>query len=353
LRQKLLPAGLVISLLVIILAASVFISIFWGRTIQPGQILGFAASRLGLPEGFLGLIEPPDYIKDTLDLALPRILLAVVVGAGLAWSGAILQALFCNPLADPYFLGVSAGASFGTTLVLVLAGNAAVTLPWLGAGLAPPAAFFFALAAVLTVYFIARQRGKLPLAHLILAGIAVSSVLTALVSGLMLIASQGMDHIILATMGSFARATWEKLAVALPLTLVTMTISYFLARDLNLILFGEETAFGLGVNVERRKLTLLILATLLGAAAVAVSGIIWFAGLIVPHLMRLLIGPDNRRLLPASGLAGSILLVIADSFSRTLSPVGEIPIGILTALCGAPFFMYLIMRSKKSNTGGV
>ncbi len=353
-RKKKIPVSVIIGLLAVLLVVCMVSSIFWGRTIHAAQVLGFLALRLGLPDGWLGLTAPSVAVGDTLDLALPRILLAAVVGAGLAWSGAIFQALFRNPLADPYFLGVSAGASFGTTLVLVLTSGATLAVPWLAAGLAPPAAFVFALAAVFTVYLIARQRGRLPLAQLILAGIAVSAVLTALVSGLMLMASARMERIIMATMGSFWRATWEKLAVALPLTLLAMTVSFFFARDLNLILFGEESAFALGVETEKRKLLLLTLASLLGAIAVAVSGIIWFAGLIVPHLTRLLVGPNNRRLLPASALAGAVLLVTADSLSRTLFPSGEIPIGILTALCGAPFFIYLILKNKKkAAVGGV
>jgi iron complex transport system permease protein len=250
----------------------------------------------------------------------------------------------------PYSLGVSAGASFGSTLVLVLTGGAVGV--WLGLSLSSLSAFGFALAAVLAVYFIARQRGRLPVAHLVLAGIAVSAVLTALVSALMLLSSERLDRIVLATMGSFARASWEKAALAWPALLLAMIVSFFFSRDLNLILLGEERAFGLGVAVEKRKRIVLGLASLMAALCVASSGIIWFVGLIVPHLVRLAAGPDHRRLLPASALAGAILLVVADALSRTLVPPYEIPIGILTALLGAPFFIYLIRRNRKSAAGG-
>jgi iron complex transport system permease protein len=312
-----IPIGLFLIILALALLGAMAGSIFWGRALSVANVLTY------FTRGFSGQ-APAAMVQNILDLALPRILLAAITGAGLAWSGALFQALFRNPLADPYFLGVSAGASFGSTLVLVLTGGAVGV--WLGLSLSSLSAFGFALAAVLAVYFI--------------------------VSALMLLSSERLDRIVLATMGSFARASWEKAALAWPALLLAMIVSFFFSRDLNLILLGEERAFGLGVAVEKRKRIVLGLASLMAALCVASSGIIWFVGLIVPHLVRLAAGPDHRRLLPASALAGAILLVVADALSRTLVPPYEIPIGILTALLGAPFFIYLIRRNRKSAAGG-
>ncbi|MBN2352095.1 MAG: iron ABC transporter permease [Spirochaetales bacterium] len=345
-----IPAGLLVPALALALLAAMLGSVFWGRSLSFSDVTAFILTRIPALAAALSVTPPARVALNVLDLALPRILTAAITGAGLAWSGALFQALFRNPLADPYFLGVSAGASFGSTLVVVLAGPAAAALA--GLSLSSLSAFASALAAVTAVYFIARQRGRLPVVNLVLAGVAVSAVLTALVSALMLFGGERFERIIFATMGSFARATWEKAALAWPILLLAMAASFLFSRDLNLILLGEERAFGLGVEVERRKRLLLGLATLIGAATVAVSGIIWFAGLIVPHLARLLAGPDNRRLLPVSALAGAILLTVADALSRTIVPPYDVPIGIFTALLGAPFFIYLLVRSKKAGSSG-
>jgi iron complex transport system permease protein len=349
-----LPAGLLVPVLLVLLLSAMAASIFIGRSITAGETIAVILDRIPGLRDLIPYTVPSVIAVNTMNLALPRIILAAIVGAGLAWSGAVFQALFRNPLADPYFLGVSAGASFGSTLAIVLGAGTGFGLSvWIGFGLSSLSAFACALVAVFAVYLIARRRGRLPLAHLVLAGIAVSAVLTALVSGLTLLASAGFERIMFAVMGSFARATWEKAGLTLALMLPAMAASLFCARDLNLILLGEEQAFGLGVDVEKRKRLLLAAASLLGAAAVSAAGIIWFVGLIIPHLMRFLTGPDNRRLLPVSGLAGAILLVAADALSRVLIPPYELPIGILTALCGAPFFIYLILKNKKTGTGWV
>jgi iron complex transport system permease protein len=341
--------GVALLVLALVLLAAMLGSVFWGRTLPFAEVMAYFLNKLPFFGASLAP-APPAVVENILNLALPRILVAAITGAGLAWSGALLQALFRNPLADPFFLGVSAGASFGSALVFVLAGPAAAALA--GVSLSSFAAFACALAAVTAVYFIARQRGRLPVVNLVLAGIAVSAVLTAVVSALMLFGRARLEQIVFAAFGTFARSTWEKAAVAWPALLLAMAASFLFSRDLNLILLGEERAFGLGVEVERRKRLLLGLASFIGAVTVAVSGIIWFVGLVIPHLARLVVGPDNRRLLPAAALAGAILLTVADGLSRTLLPSYDIPIGILTALLGAPFFIYLLVKGKRAETAG-
>jgi iron complex transport system permease protein len=346
--KKRLPPVVIFLLFPALLAAVMFASVFIGRDLNISEVAAYFIQKIP----FIGDSLAPDQISVALDrtmqLALPRILLSAIVGAGLAWSGAVFQALFKNPLADPYFLGVSAGASFGSTLVTVLVPAAAVII---GLSLSSLAAFIFALLSVFSVYLLARQHGRIPLANLLLAGIAVSAVLTALVSGLMLMASEQLKTIVLYTMGTFSRASWEKVQFAYPAIIASMLVTYFFARDLNQFLFGEEHAAGLGVDVEKRKRLLLVLTSLASALCVATSGIIWFVGLIVPHMMRLITGPDNRRLLPASAFGGALLLVVSDALCRTLFPPEEIPIGILTALAGAPFFIYLLQKNKRSAPG--
>jgi iron complex transport system permease protein len=348
--KKRIPLALLISLLLIILLLSIAVSAFVGSGLEATDVGNYFLQKLPFAGKLIVPNDLPVNLEKIMNYRLPRIFLAVIVGAGLAWSGAVFQSLFRNPLADPYFLGVSAGASFGSTLALVCG---FALFGFIGLGVASLFAFVFALAAVFTVYLLARNRGRIPLTNLILAGIAVSAVLTALVSALMLLARERLDAIVLATMGSFSRATPEKVLLAYPAILISMLITFFFARDLNLMLFGEEHAFGLGVNVESRKRLILILTSFTASICVATSGIIWFVGLIVPHMLRFSTGPDNRRLLPASALAGAILLVAADALSRTLFDPIEIPIGILTALAGAPFFIYLLQKSKKSSAGNI
>ena len=284
------------------------------------------------------------------DIRLPRVLTAMLVGGGLAMAGTVFQALLRNPLADPYVIGTAAGASFGAALgiaapliVPALAIGAGSSL--LGLGVVQLLAFGGGLGTVLLVYAVARSAGRVQVITLLLTGYAVSAVLAAMVALMMFMSGRALGAIFGWLMGSLANASWPALAFATPLLLASFVLLLARWRRINLLLLGDAQAASLGVDVEREKLVLTLLATLATSAAVAVSGTIGFVGLVVPHLLRLLIGPDHRLLLPASLFLGASLLVVADLGAR-LVPGGGIPVGVVTALIGAPFFLWLLRRNR-------
>ncbi|MGK5531165.1 FecCD family ABC transporter permease [Streptomyces sp. URMC 129] len=277
---------------------------------------------------------------------LPRTLLAGLAGAGLALAGALMQAVVRNPLAEPYVLGVSAGAGVGAVAVITL-GSAAV------AGLAlSSAAFAGALAATAAVYLLARQQGLLAPTRMILSGVALGSLLSAVTSYLTLTTeAQNVFSVLFFLLGSVSAATMGQLAVpAVALTAVTL---YALAntRALNALLIGDESATALGVNVSRLRTRLMVAASLLTGAIVSVSGGIGFVGLVVPHTARILVGADHRRMLPVAILGGALFLMAADLLARTVAAPTEIPLGIVTAVAGAPFFLWLIRQGRAARAG--
>jgi len=278
-----------------------------------------------------------------LSIRLPRVITAMAVGYGLALAGTVFQGLLRNPMADPYIIGTSGGAALGATLALLLP----VQVVWFGFTLVPLAAFVGSLAAVLAVYTIARVGPRTPITTLLLAGFALSSLLAAVMSFLMLLNRATMQRVILWTMGGVSSSGWRQLQIVIPLILASSLVAYLMADDLNAFLLGEEQAAHLGVNVERRKLTLLMIGSLLTGATVSVSGLVGFVGLVVPHVARLLFGPDHRLLLPAAGLLGGIFLVLADLAARLVLAPSEVPLGIVTAAIGAPFFIYLLRRGRR------
>ena len=270
-------------------------------------------------------------------LRLPRIIEAGIIGAGLAVVGAFFQGLLRNPMADPYVLGVSSGAAFGATIAIIL------NLGIFGTG------FFAFLAALLTinlVYLIAKSGTRISMSSLLLAGIAVSTFLSAVISLLMLLNHEQITKILFWTMGSFRLVFWDNVYLSAPLILIGSLLLYVFARDLNVMMTGEETAEHLGVNTEKVKRIILLLGSLVTAAAVFTTGIIGFVGLIVPHISRLLVGPDNRVLVPFSALAGAVFLICTDTLARTILAPAEIPTGIITEALGAPFFIYLLIKAK-------
>ena len=276
------------------------------------------------------------------EVRLPRILLAGLVGATLALTGATYQGVFRNPLADPYLIGVATGAALGATIVVVSDTN----LAWHGLSLLPLAAFAGAMTSVVVVYAVARVGNTVPTTTLILAGVALSSLSTAATSFLMLRDTTNSVIVFSVVLGSFNTATWAKLAWVLPYALPAALVILAHGRVLNVLSLDEEQARQLGIDVERTKLLLLGVASLAAAAAVSVSGTIGFVGLIVPHAIRLLWGPDNRQLLPMSILLGAAFLIGADLVARTLDEPSEIPVGIITAFCGVPFFLFLLRRAR-------
>lgn len=278
-----------------------------------------------------------------LDLRLPRVLLAALVGMCLAGAGTLYQALFRNPLADPYILGVSSGAGLGATFALIAAGTTGIAA-YVGV---PVAAFAGALAAISLVVGVSARRGRVDMLSLLLAGVAVSYTLAALTSFVMVFSRQTMQQVVFWMMGGLQAATWAYVGVVGAMLAAGLVVPMLFARELNVLLLGDERAAHLGVDVERFKLVVLAAASLLVAAAVSVSGLIGFVGLMTPHMARLVLGPDHRRLLPASVLAGGIVLVLADLVARVVLAPVELPVGIVTAVLGGPFFVWLLLRAER------
>ena len=277
-----------------------------------------------------------------LDLRLSRAVLAFFVGASLSLSGAILQGYFQNPMADPFVIGVSSGASFGAVLCLFL--GLEVTL--LGFPLQSLFAFASAFALVSLVYLLSRRRPAYRVETLLLTGIAAGSMASALTSFLLFSKSDSFEQAVFWLLGSFTLADWRQVVAVAPSFLLCLVIAQWLAKDMNLLVLGDETAKALGSPAGRVRKTFLAVATLLAAISVAVSGVIGFVGLVVPHWVRILVGPDHRWLFFLSSLTGGIFLVICDLMARTLRAPAELPIGIITAAFGAPFFIYLLHRKR-------
>ncbi len=279
-------------------------------------------------------------------IRLPRVVGAALVGAALATAGVLFQGLLRNPMADPYIIGTSAGAGLGATIAMILP----INLTFLGFGLVPVGAFIGALVTVTLVYNLARVGGRTPLISMLLAGFVVSALLAAVMAFMMSISDRlGLNlHLVYSfLMGHISVTGWGQLAVTAPLVIGGIIGARFFAFHLNAFSLGEEGAAYLGIEVERDKKLILVLGSLLTAAAVSISGLVGFVGLVVPHAVRLTMGPDHRLLLPASALAGGAFVVIADLLARIiLSPV-EMPVGVVTAIVGAPFFLYLLRRSRK------
>ena len=320
----------------------------------PGLLIGAALLSLGTgpvsiapSKVFLTLLDgggEVETIENVIiwNLRLPRLILALLVGAALAQSGAAMQGFFQNPMADPYIIGVSSGAALGATLAISLN----IDFWLLGVHAVAGFAFVGALAVTLIVYSLSMRRGRLPTTVVLLSGVAVGSMATAITSFVMITGKTDLHQVLYWLMGSLASRRWEHVYMVWPYIVLGMAALQFFARDLNIILQGEENAQHLGVNVETTKRILLVLSALLAAAAVAVSGVIGFVGLLVPHVMRLLVGPDHRRLFPASIAGGAILMVTADVVARTVIAPSELPLGVITALLGCPFFLYLLSRRQ-------
>jgi iron complex transport system permease protein len=341
-------AGLVLGggslLLVVVLLAGVGLG---SVSVGAGDVLAVLARRMLGIEVVPAAVSP---VVETIviDLRLPRVLGAMLIGAGLASAGTVFQALLRNPLADPYVIGTAAGASLGAIIGLLLP----LLVPWLalgvgsawfGIGVVQVLAFVGGLGTVLLVLAIARVGGRVPVVNLLLTGYAVSAVLAAGVALLMFVSGRALAAIFAWLMGSLGGVGWSDLAVAAPLVAASFVLLLARWRRLNVLLLGDAPAAHLGVDVEREKLVLTLLATLATSSVVALAGTIGFVGLVVPHLVRLVVGPDHRLLLPASALYGASLLAVADLGARL---AGGIPVGIVTALIGAPFFIWLLRRSR-------
>jgi len=330
-------------LLAAVLVVSAFAAIMIGSLgpIGPGD-----PERISFQDAFDAIIghddDLPEYYASVFwDVRIPRILLAGLVGAALACAGTAMQAVFRNPMADPFIVGVSSGAAVGAAS----AGLIGLTVV-VGAFTAPVLAFAFALVTVLVVYKMGSVGGRIHVDTLLLSGVAVASFLGAVVSFMIYFAREDYHQLIPWLLGSLAVARWSYVWILILPVAVGCFVVFMYGRELNALLLGEETAHNLGANPESLKRVMLTVAALLAAGAVAFTGIIGFVGLIVPHMMRIVVGANHRVLVPAATLFGASFLIWADAISRTVIPGQELPVGIITALCGGPFFLYLLHRSK-------
>ena len=336
-------------LVVIVLGGGLIVSSFLASalgavTVSVADILRMALNKMAVfdfPATWRAVDETIIF-----QIRLPRVMGSALVGAALATAGVLFQGLLRNPMADPYIIGTSAGAALGATIAMMLPLN----LAFLGFGLVPMAAFVGALGTVLLVYNLARVGGRTPIISMLLAGFVVSLFLGAIMAFLMSMSERlNLDlHVVYSfLMGHVSVTSWSQIAVIAPLVIGGIIVSRFFAFHLNAFSLGEEGAAYLGIEVERDKILILALGSMLTAAAVSISGLVGFVGLVVPHAIRMSFGPEHRLLLPASALAGSAFVVIADLLARILLAPIEIPVGIITAIIGAPFFIYLLRRTRR------
>lgn len=337
-------ARLTIIILSGVLAVAAFISLSWGATgFTPADVF---SALLGLTDKNIAAGSwSPDLI--ILEIRAPRTVLGIFVGAVLALAGAMMQGLFRNPLADPGLVGVSAGAGLGAVTVIVLGAPLLALSPFAASFALPVAAFFGALLTTLILYKIGTRVGRTSVATMLLAGIALTALAMA-VTGILIFISddQQLRDFTFWNLGSLGGATWSKFFPSLPFMASIVIAVPFLARGLNALVLGESEAYHLGIPVQKFKRIIILVVACSVGGAVANSGGIGFIGIVVPHMLRLMIGPDHRYLLPASALLGAAILLVADIVCRLIVAPAELPIGIVTALFGAPFFLWLLLRKR-------
>ncbi|MCJ7425552.1 MAG: iron chelate uptake ABC transporter family permease subunit [Dehalococcoidales bacterium] len=341
-RNKLI---LVLSLLGVCLIAALFLaSAFGAVSISMPDIVKMSLNKIAIFDFPTTWTAAEETI--IFQIRLPRVIGGALVGMALATAGVLFQGLLRNPMADPYIIGTSAGAALGATIAMFLP----ISLAFLGFGMVPIAAFIGAVGTVFLVYNLARVGGKTPIISMLLAGVVVSSLMAAIMALLITINDRlhlSLQSVYSYLLGHISVTGWEQLAVIAPLVIGGVIFARFFAFHLNALSLGEEGAAYVGVNVERDKIVILALGSLLTAAAVSISGLVGFVGLVVPHAMRLSFGPDHRLLLPAAALGGGAFVIIADLLARTVMAPAEIPVGVITAIIGAPFFLYLLRRTRK------
>lgn len=330
--------------LTLVLVASVMISAISGQlAISPSEVVGSLLKWMGWTTS----LAPADSVVEaTLSVVrFPRIVMALAVGAALAVAGALMQAIFGNPLAEPGVVGVSSGAALGASTAIVFGISAA------GGGVAL-LAFVGGLGATLLVYAVARAGGRTEVVTLLLTGIAINAFAQAGLAFVLFLAdTASREQIVFWQLGSLAGSVWSEVVIVLPVLLVGTVLAVMLASQLDLLSLGERNARHLGVDVERLRIVAIVLVALLTGVAVAFAGIIAFVGLVVPHIIRMALGPAHRGLLVASALGGGALLVVADLLTRTLVEGADLPIGMLTALVGGPFFFALLYQQRRRSGG--
>lgn len=341
-----LLAKSVIVMLCFVLAVTILFSLTSGAS--DASVLSVIGSMLSETDSASYVLSLRDRII-IYDIRLPRVILGALIGASLAVSGAVMQGLFRNPLADPGIVGVSAGAGLGALSIIVLGGTfLAPAIVLFGAYALPLAAFCSALAFTSILYIVATRRGQTSIATMLLAGIALGAMATAYMGVLTYMADdRQLRDLTFWLLGSLSGASWAKIVATSPFLVLALLVSPFLARGLNGLALGEASASHLGIPVQRFKRIAIVVVAAATGASVAVSGGIGFVGVVVPHLLRLMIGPDHRYLLPAAALLGASLLLIADAVSRTIVAPAELPIGIVTAAVGAPVFLWILLRGRR------
>lgn len=337
-RKKYIVIGVILFIALIGIA---LVSISLGKAEIPiKDIIKIIVGKITLNPGLYSHIKP---YKAAIvwDIRLPRILIGVIVGTGLAVAGTVFQSLLMNPLADPYTIGVSTGAAFGASLIIYI--NLFISSVQIAI---TPFAFLGAFITLLLVLKIANRGGIINSSNLIISGIIVSSILSAGISFLKNAAGEQVSAIIFWLMGSLASRTWAHVMIAYPIIIVAILVCVYYSDDLNLLCLGEKDAKGLGVDIDKMRRIFLIMGAMITAVCVSVSGIIGFIGLIIPHLLRFSVTSDNRSLIPLSGLMGGVILVLADNISRVMFTT-EVPVGVLTTLLGGPFFIYIFIKRNK------
>jgi iron complex transport system permease protein len=343
-RRRRDRAVLVTAALVLLAALAFVAAICLGPApIAPLDAIGALLARIGIGEVALGHTE--SVIVETI--RLPRALLGAMIGIILALSGGMMQGLFRNPLADPGLVGVSGGAAFAAALVIVLGGMNIVAMPFGMVVMLPLAAFTGGLLATLLVWRGGRQGGRTSIMLMLLVGIAINALMAAGIGGLVFLANDAtLRTLTFWTLGSLGGASWPLVAMVAPFTAILLVAAPVSARALNALMLGEGPAGHLGIAVERAKVLVIVTVALAIGASVAAAGIIGFVGIVVPHMLRLVMGSDNRRLLPASAFGGAALLLFADLAARTVVAPAELPIGILTTALGAPVFLFILLRRR-------
>ena len=344
-RSRRAVSTLVFTVLWIALIASLLISAGIGQlTIPPLEVLGSLLNRLGLD--WLPAPEQAAVDQTLWAIRFPRVAMAALVGAGLAVSGLLMQAVFGNPLAEPGVIGVSSGAAVGAGIAIVFGFTTFGS--WSIAGFA----FVAGLAATILVYTMSRSDGKTEVVTLVLTGIAVNAVAGAGIALLTFLGdTQAREQIVFWQLGSMSGSRWEQVTLVAPVIIVGVIVAVIVAHKLDLLALGERNARHLGVNVELLRIGVIVLVALLVAVSVAFAGIISFVGLVIPHLMRMILGPAHRPLVWSSLLGGAVLMTLADLAARTMVPMADLPIGMLTALVGGPFFFWLLRRTRKRAGG--
>jgi len=339
-RFVVLTIGLMLALIV-----TVVVSLGTGQyPLSPAEVVGVLLRAFGIDTGWAPDAATADGV--VLGIRLPRIVLGLLVGAALAVSGVLMQAIFGNPLADAGVVGVSSGAALGAAASLTF-GIAAF-----GMWTTPAWAFVGGLAAVMTVYLVSRSGGRTEVVTLLLTGIAVNAIAGAGLAFMTFLGTTSTrEQIVFWQLGSLNGALWQNIVIVFPLVMVGTIIAFAVSRRLDLFALGERTARHLGVRVELLRVVVIITVALLVCAAVAFAGIIGFVGLVVPHLMRMAIGPAHLPLMVTSVLGGALLIAVADLVARTAVPMADLPIGMLTALVGGPFFLWLLVRTRRRSGG--